>query len=339
MGIPSVVRLLPFGASISDPVEGPTAGRQLIEIWGDGFRLPNTDPVPLVPGQPFVVAPKPRSVSVTFNGTEALKVEVRATNLLRVLTPSSSLPSDNANNNAAGVVDVVIQNLDDNEDPIPGEVVVLPAAYTYRRIKLDALNEHDLTRMVRTLIRMLKVQVLPEVILTSETDFDRDVSTAFVEIAKTPAIVLVGPSTPENRFYSKNAGDDELVDGVVQIRKKPHTVDLNFDLIGISNNPMELVNLMALTTTFIDSNPYIFMQKDPNDPSKGSAKYEFDFQPGSSFSTSAKSNNANIQSFSGAITIRGFDIEGFQGFNGAILEALSETLSEGVILDVAAKQG
>lgn len=337
MAVPTVVRLLPAGNEITDPVEGPTGGDQLLEIYGDNFRLPNTDPVVPIPGQPFVKAPRPRSVSVTFDGVEAKSAEVVKSNLIRVVTPATPIPANNANDNGQGSVDVVITNLDDNEDPIPGESITLVDAYTYRRVKLDATTESDFLRLVATLIDMIRVQVLPEVILTVNTDWDADTMTSKVEIAKLPAIVLAGPDTPENRFYSVNERLDELVNGQVEIRRKPHTIDLLFDIIGISDHPMEILNLMAVMTGFVDRNPFIEMYRDPADTSKGKVKYEFDFQTGGGLNLASRPNNSNLHNFNGSVLIRGFDIEGFQGFKGDHLSALSRTLSEGVILDAGPK--
>lgn len=335
--VPTVVRILPAGNLITDPVEGPTSGRQLIEIYGDGFRLPNTDPVAQTAGSPFIVAPKPRSVSVKFDGVEAVDVEVAKTNLLRVITPPTPITIDKANNHGAGAVDVVIQNLDDNEDPIGGESITLVDGYDYRRIKLDATVQADLVRLVRRFMRMVKAEILPEVVLTVNTDWDRDTLTQYVDIAKLPAIVLIGPGTPENRFYSQNSKPESFRNGRVETSRKPHTVDLLFDMVGISDDPIEALNILSVAIEFVNRNPFIFLDRDPADLSKGKVKYEFDFQPAGGFSMGNKSNKSNVHSFNGSVVIRGFDIEGFQGFKGEHLQALSEQLDEGVILDVGPK--
>lgn len=337
-----MIRLLPAGATVGAAVEGPTAGGQLLEIYGDGFRLPNTDPVPLTPGKPFVVADRLRSVSVKFDGVEATAVEVVRTNLVRVITPPSPIPPLEASNYGAGAVDVVIQNLDDNEDPIGGETVTVTDGYIYRRVKFDATVESDFVRLVRTLIRMWKVQVLPNVVMTQNTDWDADISSASVDIGQTPAIVLVGPRTPENRFYSVNETLDELIGDDVQVRRKPQTVDVIFDVVGISDNPIEAMNIMTVAAEFVDRNPYLFMDRDPADVAKGRVRYEFDFLEGSGggFAMVGGPNASNLHTFSGSIVVRGFDIEGFQGFAADHLVGLSEKLGDqGVSLDVGTLVG
>ncbi len=414
MAVPTFTRILPFGADIADPVEGPTGGRQGVEIYGNNFRLP--DRTPVTPQPVLTVADVTPSVSVKFGGVEAVEVRVISPIKLQVITPITPIPatvtrmaggpdltfadtdpdtivrstgswlddgffpgqlvrvSGTADNNGPfllgdvtaltltlvaaatltaegpvsdavvtseaigeGTVDVVITNLDDNGVPIGGESITVEDAYTYRRPRLDHANQHDLTRMVRQVIREWKRQVLAEVVHTDSTDYDSDTVTAAVEIAQLPAIVLLGPDTPENRFYSVNELPDELVNGVVEIRRKPHTVDLLFDVVGLSDSTVQCLNLMASATEFMNRNPYIFLDRDPDDPAAGQVQYEFDFQPGGDFVRSRRANNSNLRTFSGSILVRGFDIEGYAGFADDAVRSTAEVLLDedgSIILDV-----
>jgi hypothetical protein len=325
MGVPTVVRILPAGADITDPVEGPTGGRHLVEIDGNNFRLPPE-------ADDSIGGDVPKTVSVTFDGTEAPVVDVVRTNLLRIQTPISPLAAVSPDF-GAGLVDVVITNLDDNGDAIPGETITLVDGYKYRRPRLDATTESDLLRLVRTFIHSVKKQVLPEVVLTTNTDFDSDTTDGLniVDIAQLPSIVLQGPETPINRFYSVNQRiDEEISPGVVHIRRVPKTVDLNFAWIGMSNSTMELVNLMTACYRYMQDNPFITMDRDPSDPSKGTVDYEFDFQPGGSFEVAGSNNNSNVRNFSGSVVIRGFDIEGYAGTFGQDLADLTTILTDPV---------
>lgn len=344
MAIPVVNHILPFGGSVGDPSEGPTGGRSLVEIFGRNFRLPPTPPAdgplgPIVAG--LVVAPEPRTVSVTFDGVEAVEVQVITPILLRVVTPISPIGAGAATNHGAGSVDVVVTNLDDSEVPIPGETVTKVDAYTYRRVKLDAASESDLLRLVLQLIKEWIRQVLPEVILTAHTDFDSDTADGLniIEIAKLPAIILAGPSLPENRFYSRNDRQEGNVGNSVRIRRVARTVDLLFNVVGVSDNPMELINLLAASNVFMKENTKIFILRDESDPSKGSVGYELDFQIGSSFSVNTKPSNSNIGSFTGAILIRGFDFEGYEGFELSSVREAAAVLTQDPNLDVESKSG
>ena len=55
-------------------------------------------------------------------------------------------------------VDVTVRNLDGTGTPVPGEEATLAAAYRFLRSQLT--QESDLTRLVRTLLRKLKSEVL-----------------------------------------------------------------------------------------------------------------------------------------------------------------------------------
>ena len=336
MAIPSVVRLLPGGQPVGTPTEGPTAGKSLVAIYGDGFRLPPA-PAPGGPSGPvqggIVSAETPRTVSVTFGGAEAVRVDVIRSNLLHVVTPISPLEAVSPGY-GAGSVDVVITNLDDSGDPIPGESVTVPGGWTYRRPQLDATTESDLVRFVRTFIRHWKRQVLPEVVFTTHTDYDTDIATAQVEIASMPAIVLTLQSLPENRFYSINRGPvRQLSADHIEEYRRPHTVDLNFQIVGISDNIMEAMNLLAVAVDFVDRNHVLEFARDPNDANAGSVEYEFDFGPGGEFEMNTRPSKSNIHSFSGSVVVRGFSFEGLQGFAGDGLTRLSRELTDPVNLD------
>jgi hypothetical protein len=321
MAVPVVNHILPYGLEVGDPSEGPTSGRTLVEIFGRNFRLP---PDPLETGpcgdiySGIVVADEPRTVSVTFGGVEALEVDVISPIKLKVVTPISPLAATEVDNYGAGDVDVVVTNLDDDEVAIPGETVTVTDGFTYRHTKLDATNPSDLLRLVEILIHELKRQVLPEVVLTVHTEYDSDTSDGLniTDLAQLPAVMLLGPDTVENRFYSINERPEEEVENsVTEIRRKPRTVDLLFDLVVVSDFTMELLNLMSIMNDFVNRNPYLYMYKDPNDLSLGQVRYEFAFQANGDFKVSTKPSTSNIRSFTGAVVIRGFDIEGLAGFS------------------------
>lgn len=338
MTTPVVNHILPFGASVGDPAEGPTAGRSLVQIYGRNFRLHPSSP-PSGPSGPvnsqIVVAPKEKSVSVTFGGEEALEVNVVSHILMNVVTPISPLAALEASGWGAGDVDVVVTNLDDNGDPIPGESVTIPNGFTYRRPKVDATNPSDLLRLVEVLIHELKRQVFPEVVLTVHTDFDSDTTDALniVDLAKLPAIILTGPDTPENRFYSVNERPEENIgNNVVEIRRKPRTIDLLFDIIVVTDSTMVLINFNTIMNEFVNRNPYLRMYRDPDDLSLGRVEYEFAFQPGGDFKMISKPSTSNIRTFTGAVVIRGFDIEGLESFTNESARGVAGTV-EDVSLD------
>lgn len=328
MAVPTVIRILPVGFAVTDPVEGPVSGSQLVEIYGDGFRLPNMDPVTVTVGD-IVEAPASPSVRVTFGGVSALTSDAVASNRLLVVTPPSPVELSTVDpvhgrQWGVGTVDVVVENVDDAGVPIPGESVTLADSYTYRGVKLDSATESDLARLVRTLLLELNRRVISNVMLTVDTDFDSDTSTEMVDIAKLPALVLQGPKLVENRFYSQNARQASAE----QLRRKVHTVDLAFDLVGISDHPVESLNLMSLCTQFVESMPFLQMARDPSDLAQGHVQYEFDFDGFTGFELSTRPNSASLHTFGGSVIVRGFDFEGFAGFSRSDVIGLLKPLGD-----------
>src|SRR5437868_4313284 len=124
MPTPSILRV--------SPSSGPTSGSLFIEIVGAGFQVPALDG-----GD----APAPKSsVAVLVGPRPARDVRVLAADRLTCIVPVGD----------AGVVDVVVQNLDASGEQIPGEQAIAPEAFVYVRPSLTA--EADLTRLVRALL-------------------------------------------------------------------------------------------------------------------------------------------------------------------------------------------
>lgn len=225
-----------------------------------------------------------------------------------------------------GIVDITVRNLDDNGDPIGGETVTVTAAYAYERVQLA--TETDFTRLVRELIRQVRLQVITNASTTTHVDFDSDVGDLLdkADLAGLPGIALIGPDTTENRFYSLNGPQVfPQPNGEVHIRREPHTVDLEFTVVGISDLKFELMNLHAQWNKFVDHNPFIFLDRDPSDPSAGQVKYEMEFIEG--VTTGTRPNASNLRTFAGALVIRGFDHEDQAGFvDEQLLDVTTETV-------------
>lgn len=387
MGVPAVFNI--------EPSRGPTAGRALVQIYGDNFRLP------IVAENPSGVTPPPEpSVEVLFDGEPATDVQVLRTNRVAARTPISPISgsvirmtgapdltfapgapdtivrsagnwkadgfraaqkikvsragagsSDNDGERTVaslttttlflsssgelvaegpvsdvsvesraygeGKVDVVVRNLDDNGDPIPGEEITVEDGYHFSRVRLT--DEAHLTRLVREFVRLWRKQVIANVSTTTHTEYDADTGDEYsiVELAELPGIGINGPDLSENRFFSINGTVEvELPNGEVILRRVPYTVDLTFEITGVSNSQVELLNLMTLATQVVDRNPYFYLDRDPNDPSQGRVRYEMDFETGGDFAVTGTANADNLRSFSGTVVVRGFEIEDLAGFTG-----------------------
>ncbi|MBN2717922.1 MAG: IPT/TIG domain-containing protein, partial [Deltaproteobacteria bacterium] len=164
---------VPVISSIS-PARGTSKGAELVKISGAGFA---------------------ENVSVLFGATPAEVIIVRDEGDLSVAdikTPAQ----------APSLVAVTLINLDSSGVPIPGEQFTLPGAYEYRRSEL--VRESDLTRLVRTLLRTIRAQLVDNTSITVSVDYDDTTVDGLnvVAISKLPSLVLSGPNVGENRFYS-----------------------------------------------------------------------------------------------------------------------------------------
>ena len=322
MGVPTITTI--------SPNEVHTGGRTLIEITGTNFKVP-TIPPPI--DTPYTTSTP--TVEVLFDTVASEEVSVVSETRLFVLVPRSPLELSAATNYGEGAVDITLRNLDDNGDPIVGEEVIEADGLTYTRVQLA--TESDFQRLLRQIVLELRCQLIPNVQLTSHTDFDSDVTDAanITDLAELPGIALIGPTLRENRLYSKNEKVTVEADtpGEYLQRENAYTVDLEFTLVGVSNITAELVNLMAVVHGFFRKSKFIELLRDPSDSSLGSVQYEMDILDGGDLGVISGPNDSNIRAFSGRFVIRGVDMEDLTGFpNDQAVGATAETDDEGVRL-------
>jgi hypothetical protein len=242
-------------------------------------------------------------VAVRFGGT--------AGRVLAVVDDSGvSLALVHTPEHEPGTVTIELENLDDDGTPVPGELATLPAAYRFLRPRVA--EEADLTRLVRTLLRELKRQVVANVSASVSVDYDDTVADGLrvIALAKLPSIVLSGPTLRQNRFYSENAPREDVVansGGLEFVRRRPpYTVDLLFTLTAASERTVELFNLVAAVATFLNRNRRIEMLRNPADPASGFVRWEMDAE--GDFRTQLEGKD-DVRAFSCGLVIRGFDLD------------------------------
>lgn len=274
MAVPTITALT--------PTSGPSSGGDLVRVTGSDFAA---------------------RIEVLFGAVPATVVSVRdeaGVGVANVLTP----PHEDA------TVDVNVRNLDDDGVPVPGEEAMLAGAYRFLRAQLT--RESDLTRLVRTLLRKLKSEVLESTRISVSVDYDDTVidGVSVIALAKLPAVVLSGPTVDENRFFSTNVPHEEAIAGAsgpeLLRRRPPFTVDLEFTITAASDRTVELLNLMAAIATFLNRTRWIAMDRDPEDAGKGSVRWEMD--PQGEFRTRLDGPD-DVRAFSCGFVVRGFDID------------------------------
>jgi hypothetical protein len=264
------------------PATGPTAGGDLVRISGMDFAA---------------------QVEVLFADApgEVLSVREEAgISLADVRTPT----------HAEAAVDVTLRNLDAGGNPVPGEEVVLPGAYRFLRPRI--VQEADLTRLVRGLLRELKRQLIANASMTVSVDYDDTTIDGLnvVAISRLPSVVLSGPKVAENRFFSTNEPHEDVVPGSngpeLLRRRPPFTVDLSFTITAASNRTVELLNLMAAVATFLNRNRWFDLPRDSDDESAGPVRWEMD--PEGDFQTQLDGPD-DVRAFTCGFVVRGFDID------------------------------
>lgn len=296
--------------STVSPSDGPSMGGNMVEIVGTNFRL--NDPPPATGPAPAYT----QTVQVSFGGVPAEKAFVLSATRLLVPAPKYSLVESNGRPIVSAQVDVVVTNLDNSEVAIPGETVTAVNAYTYGRPDISAESESDFTRLVRTLLRLLKSEVIPNVSLEIDSDYDEDLSTPHPDHGELPGLSVIGPEVSTNTFYrdwSDRVQSALPTPGEFVVQRRSHTVDLGFDIVGYSDNEMEFLNLLNLTEQWKDRNQKICMPCDPDNPGAGDVCYDFVFNTDGSFKAEKQSGtalNSNLKVFRGQVVIVGFSFEG-----------------------------
>ncbi len=222
---------------------------------------------------------------------------------------------------------LVVENLDDHGQPIPGERV------EWRGYDADPSNlvtEGIIAAITRALLRMLREHVVPSVRLAVAVDFDDDLvdGARLVPLAESPSITLGGPALEINRFYAPVAptrlpvatpAGPRLVEAAPGL-----TVDLIYEVSGSSERAVELLNLMAATSRFLGRTRWLGLPRDPLRPEAGEVRWELDAVGGMRSTTSG---NDGVHVFSTQIRIRGVTLD--QGnTTGVVVPATEETQLE-----------
>lgn len=286
--------------STVSPTAGHSGGKTLVVIDGTNFRLPTTPPA-----ENGVTPEAQPSVSVTFGGRAAIRVDVASATRAYVLTPIGD-PTDDP-------VDVVLTNLDDDGVPIPGETVTRVASWRFVRPDVTT-GRSDLVRLIDTFVDELKRQITPNVVMPGNTDYDSDTgdTLSVSEVPEFPGLVVAASELVDNDFYAERSKieveNPDDPDGFLEL-EPPVTVDLVFTVVGVSDNQKELLNLAAVTKRFFRKNPYLSMARDAEDAGKGEVRYEMNAEDAPNVRIKAEANSDNIRTFALTARVIGFDIE------------------------------
>lgn len=277
------------------PKLGHTGGGAMIEIVGTGFRL--ATPQTAAPNENVPAAPP--SMRVLFGAHEAERVIVLSGQRLFASTPLHS----------EGDVPITCVVIDDDGDTL--ETATTEAKFAFRLPQLS--DTWGLNQIINTLIDRLVTILHPNIRLMDGPDYsdpDDEAEAFIIDLAKLPAIALLGPDITENRFYSVNSETKVPISGDESLAQRERkTVDLNFEMVGFSDNKGELLSLMQAT---IETFHKLKMLPHPAAPDDRSQDVEVDLvdlpKP------SKVANAAGLSMFRAALVIRGFDLGGLPRF-------------------------
>lgn len=273
---------------------GPTRGRRIVKITGTNFEM-RPSPPPL--GR--TLGTLKESVEVLFGSVRALEVMVMHAGLLHVVTP----PHD------PGTFDLTIRNVDQDGVLVPGETATLANAYTFQRPDFNRTGSEEtvLARVVRTLIREIKRQLIENVVIAVHTDYDNTIDAANVAmLPKTPGLVLSGPRLRDARDYATNEDREEERDSSVYQKRPARTVDVEFTVIGVHDSSQPMQNFLQETIGFFDGNKELLVLADPT-VAGDYVGFELDITD--QFGVTGSPNNSNIRVFQGEVTIRGVELD------------------------------
>ena len=125
-------------------------------------------------------------------------------------------------------------------------------------------------------------------------------------MAELPALVISGPTLKSSRFYSTNVPIEvNSHNGFTQFRPA-QTFDLSFTITVASERTIELLELMAAVATFFNRNPWIELDRDPQNPALGQVRWEMASE--GDFRTSLR-DPGGVRAFSCSLVIRGVDVD------------------------------
>ncbi len=293
----------------ASPSTVASAGRSMVEIIGTGFRQQTVAPATSTGPLP---APAP-SVRVFFGTDEALRVRVASATRLLVTLP----PHD------VGTFDVDVVNVDDFGAEL--ERGTLTNGIVFERPNLT--GDGDLVRIIRTLIRELKRQVVAEVVLTTSVDWD-DLPIELpreTAVAKVPALWLTGPKLRSSSgVETQNYPTVEEGATSASESRSPRTVDLVFGYNVIAESAIVTLNFVQAATSFMNRNKTLSVVRDPSNTALGVIEYVMELE--SDFDMDSTPNEDGLYSGQATISIRAVDILGMPNFESDLVTDIHPAL-------------
>jgi hypothetical protein len=242
------------GITTVTPGDGLSRGRQKVQVRGWQFKIQVSDPT--------ATELKP-SVRVTIGGVVAEKAIVFAHYRIDVVTPAyTGLPGT-----LPAAVDVVVENLDENGDPISGESATLVDGFTYHYPELvettvPASGQPSAFSLVEqvteTFLQFLQRSLSTEVVYGgADPDYSDDPAGELLAVASLPVITVAKPQVVESMDY--RSGGNELGniddDGYADVTQAPYAARLSWSIVIITDRAHNAVHAMNGLLDLLRSRP------------------------------------------------------------------------------------
>lgn len=218
----------------------------------------------------------PPSVRVLFDGVPATSVQVVSSAIIRCLTPPH--PPTRVRDGvqiANGVVDVVVQNIDDDDNVI--DTATIEEAYEFVRPELGTKEVRGAwVRIADAFVEHWKNIFSENVRFNPSVDYDADTGelSEFVEFAELPGMAITRVSFPDSSMEPEGGPVlQEATEGVLLEKRPPMASDWLFTVILVSNSMGELLNVCEVVKTCFRDASKFRVQVDPDDPSQGEAEF------------------------------------------------------------------
>ena len=285
------------------PDEFHPGGRQLVRVEGANFELP-----PAPPATGYVGGSDPVTVEVEVDGRAAEEVKVWSSTLLTFLAPAYRGDPSALASSPGLAVDLTIRNVTGPEED------TFAGAVAYSRPSL-ARADGPLKHVVRTLLRELRRQVIDNVAMATQVDFDGDTADALdiVELAAIPALALFGPDIQEDRFRrtSQREATSDIPSLTFSKNRVPRVCQLGFEATLTARGAGELQQLTQELIDFFNRNPRLEVDADTADPTAGQRAFDMFLDSGPTRVGTA--NADDIYSANATFTVHGVPIDADDG--------------------------
>jgi hypothetical protein len=229
---------------------------------------------------------------------------------------SGSLSSD-------GAYSITVRNIDDNDDPIAGEEVTVTGLF--RPLRPNLSTGAHIVDVIEALVVELKRQCVANVSITTHTDYDEesgDIEVSFP--ARLPHLVVTGiefaDSTRQVTEQAEDNYNDVDTDGDFVVYRPAQIVDLNATLVGVADNPAELLALLQVTKAFFRKTYRLRVARTPGTPADGYIYY--DLRCGKTAPVSLSEDNTNLGWFTLDVLVRDVRLEQIPGMPARVAPGL-----------------